>query len=209
MFDGMLPHESSETIFGFALFDLLPNLPGLLHASVLLGLGAAFLISVAVVFRNLVVPDQFAARRRIELASGLQHRPLEALVDRPSGLLDSHQYLPYALMLVAQVITIAALGKAAWMAFFRPAAEGHGRLEPLRPGMLAGLTSLAGCCVVFGAFPQFFLQTVMAPAHPKNSTIIAHARPSCSVPAKPKSTLAMTKNRKMNPTKARASSMPL
>jgi multicomponent Na+:H+ antiporter subunit D len=81
-----------------------------------------------------------------------------------SGLLDRGQYLPYALMLVAQVITIAALGRAAWLAFFRPRAEAYGQLEPLRPGMLAGLASLAGCCVVFGVFPQFFLRTVMAPA---------------------------------------------
>lgn len=81
-----------------------------------------------------------------------------------TGLLASHQDIPYALMLVAQVITIAALGKAAWLAFFRRRAEDHGPLEPLRPGMLAGLGSLAGCCIVFGAFPQFFLGTVMAPA---------------------------------------------
>ena len=81
-----------------------------------------------------------------------------------TGLLDGHQYLPYALMLVAQVITIAALGKAAWLAFFRPRADGYGRLEPLRPGMLAGLASLAGCCVAFGVLPRFFLDTVMAPA---------------------------------------------
>ena len=81
-----------------------------------------------------------------------------------TGLLDSHQDIPYAFMLTAQVITIAALGKAAWLAFFRRRATGHGHLAPLRPGMFAGLTSLAGCCVVFGAFPQFFLGTVMAPA---------------------------------------------
>jgi multicomponent Na+:H+ antiporter subunit D len=81
-----------------------------------------------------------------------------------TGLLDSHQYLPYALMLAAQVITIAALGKAAWLAFFRRREQDYGSLEPLRPGMLAGLASLAGCCVVFGAVPRFFLDTVMAPA---------------------------------------------
>jgi multicomponent Na+:H+ antiporter subunit D len=81
-----------------------------------------------------------------------------------TGLLDRHRYVPYALMLVAQVITIAALGKAAWLAFFRPRAEGYGDLEPLRPGMVAGLASLAVCCVAFGAFPQFFLGNVMAPA---------------------------------------------
>ncbi len=81
-----------------------------------------------------------------------------------TGLLDSHQYLPYALMLVAQVITIAALGKAAWLAFFRPRASGREALEPLRPGMVAALASLAACCVVFGVLPRFFLDSVMAPA---------------------------------------------
>ena len=81
-----------------------------------------------------------------------------------TGLLSSHQYLPYALMLAAQVITIAALGKAAWLAFFRRREQDYGSLEPLRPGMLAGLASLAVCCVVFGAVPRFFLDTVMAPA---------------------------------------------
>jgi len=81
-----------------------------------------------------------------------------------TGLLDGHQYLPYALMLIAQVITIAALGKAAWLAFFRPRARGYPQLEPLRPGMVAGLASLAGCCVVFGVLPRFFLDSVMAPA---------------------------------------------
>ena len=30
-----------------------------------------------------------AARRRIERASGLRHRPLQALGDRPSGALDA------------------------------------------------------------------------------------------------------------------------
>jgi multicomponent Na+:H+ antiporter subunit D len=81
-----------------------------------------------------------------------------------TGLLDTHQYLPYALMLAAQVITIAALGKAAWLAFFRRRRHDYGPLEPLRPGMLAGLGGLAGCCVAFGVVPRFFLDTVMAPA---------------------------------------------
>jgi multicomponent Na+:H+ antiporter subunit D len=81
-----------------------------------------------------------------------------------TALLDSQQYLPYALMQVAQVITIAALGKAAWLAFFRPRARDDPPLEPLRPGMVAGLAGLAGCCVVFGVLPQFFLDSVMAPA---------------------------------------------
>jgi multicomponent Na+:H+ antiporter subunit D len=80
------------------------------------------------------------------------------------GLLEQHEAIPYALMLAAQVITIAALGRAAWLAFFRPRAQDHGQLEQLRPGMLAGLGCLAGCCLAFGVAPRFFLETVMAPA---------------------------------------------
>jgi uncharacterized protein (TIGR02302 family) len=71
-----------------SLFDLLPLLPGGLHAAVLLGLGAAFLAALGVAVRHLLVPDDAAARRRIERASGLPHRPLQALADRPSGPLD-------------------------------------------------------------------------------------------------------------------------
>jgi uncharacterized protein (TIGR02302 family) len=77
------------TFLVLALFDLLPNLPGLLHAAVLLGLSAVFVVALAAAFRKLFVPDRFAARRRIEQASGLQHRPLQTLADRPSGPLDS------------------------------------------------------------------------------------------------------------------------
>ncbi|HMD62566.1 MAG TPA: TIGR02302 family protein [Stellaceae bacterium] len=77
------------TFLVLGLFDVLPNLPGLLHAAVLLGLGAAFAIGLAAAFGRLAIPDVFSARRRIEQASGLQHRPLQALADRPSGLLDA------------------------------------------------------------------------------------------------------------------------
>src|SRR5215470_13555304 len=77
------------TFLVLGLFDVLPNLPGLLHAAILLALGAAFAIGLAVAFSRAVVPDAFAARRRIEQASGLDHRPLQALADRPSGSLDA------------------------------------------------------------------------------------------------------------------------
>src|SRR5438552_3913071 len=71
------------------LFDVLPNLPGLVHAAILLGLGAAFVIGLAAAFRGMMVPDRSAASRRIEQASGLRHRPLQALADRPIGPLDA------------------------------------------------------------------------------------------------------------------------
>jgi uncharacterized protein (TIGR02302 family) len=70
------------------LFDLLPLLPGVLHAALLLLFGAAFVAALAVIIRGTVLPDRIAARRRIERASGLDHRPLQALADRPSTTLD-------------------------------------------------------------------------------------------------------------------------
>jgi len=74
--------------FILALFDVLPNLPGALHAFILAILGAALIFGLASAFRWLVIPDDGAARRRIEQASGLHHRPLQTLADRPSGFLD-------------------------------------------------------------------------------------------------------------------------
>ncbi len=80
---------------GFAvlsLFDLLPWLPGAGHVGVLAGFGIAFVGAVAWGVRRrtgaALWNDPIAARRRIELASGLAHRPLQALADRPSAPLD-------------------------------------------------------------------------------------------------------------------------
>ncbi len=71
-----------------ALFGLLPRLPGVLHGAALLVLGAAFLLALAAGFRGVMWPDGNAARRRIERASGFQHRPLQTLADEPSTSLD-------------------------------------------------------------------------------------------------------------------------
>jgi uncharacterized protein (TIGR02302 family) len=70
------------------LFDLLPLLPSTLHLALLFGFGASIVVSVAIITRRIVLPDRIAARRRIERASGLEHRPLQALADRPSTALD-------------------------------------------------------------------------------------------------------------------------
>ena len=72
-----------------ALFDLLPLLPGVVHAALLLGFGAALVVALASMTRRVVLPDRVTARRRIEQASGLAHRPLQALADRPIAALDS------------------------------------------------------------------------------------------------------------------------
>jgi uncharacterized protein (TIGR02302 family) len=75
-----------------ALFDLLPLLPGIGHAGVLAGFGIAFIAAMVWGVRRrtgtAVWSYPIAARRRIELASGLAHRPLQALADRPSAPLD-------------------------------------------------------------------------------------------------------------------------
>jgi uncharacterized protein (TIGR02302 family) len=71
-----------------ALFDLLSPLPGVVHAAILAGFALAFVGTAIWGFRALVWPDTLAARRRIELNSGLAHRPLAALADRPGAPLD-------------------------------------------------------------------------------------------------------------------------
>ena len=80
------------------------------------------------------------------------------------GLNDRHETVPYAIMLVAQVITMAALGRAAWLAFFRRREQDYEWREQLRPGMAAGLAVLGGCCVAFGAAGSVVLRRLMAPA---------------------------------------------
>jgi uncharacterized protein (TIGR02302 family) len=68
-----------------ALFDLLPLLPVWGHLALL----AVFVLALGGAawrgFRRFRLPDTPASRRRLELASGLAHRPLTALTDRPAG----------------------------------------------------------------------------------------------------------------------------
>ena len=81
-----------------------------------------------------------------------------------SGLRDSKQYVPYAILLAAQVITIAALGRAGWLAFLKPRGEQYEQQEKLRSGMRISLGTLAGCCVLFGVVPRYVLDHVADPA---------------------------------------------
>jgi uncharacterized protein (TIGR02302 family) len=71
-----------------ALFDLSSLLPGTGHAAVLAGFALAFAAAAILGLRALAWPDALAAQRRIELNSGLAHRPLAALADQPSAPLD-------------------------------------------------------------------------------------------------------------------------
>ncbi|HWK46176.1 MAG TPA: TIGR02302 family protein [Stellaceae bacterium] len=66
-----------------ALFDLLPVLPGWLHSLVLIAWVAGLGWALWHARGALVLPNITAARRRLELSSGLLHRPLAVLEDRP------------------------------------------------------------------------------------------------------------------------------
>ncbi len=82
------------------------------------------------------------------------------------SLRTSGQWAPYVFILVAQVITIAALGRAVWVVFVRPrqTEEDFERDEQLHPGMTAALGVLATACVAFGVVPNLVLSHLASPA---------------------------------------------
>ncbi len=67
------------------LFDILPLLPGWLHALILLINAAALAWSLWHAVKRLHLPDSGDAERRLEQDSGIAHRPLTTLMDMPSG----------------------------------------------------------------------------------------------------------------------------
>ena len=71
-----------------ALLDLLPLLPPWAHAAVLAATVIAILVLLYRGLRRVRLPNQAAADRRLEASSGLSHRPLVALSDRPAQLDD-------------------------------------------------------------------------------------------------------------------------
>ncbi len=86
------PAASIAGIFlALALFDILPDLAGWQHTAVLALLGLAFVAAVAYGLRGLRAPRDPDIRRRIETASGLEHRPLAVVDDKmATGSGDPH-----------------------------------------------------------------------------------------------------------------------
>ncbi|MFC7475938.1 DUF4175 domain-containing protein [Dankookia sp. GCM10030260] len=68
-----------------ALLDLPQQLPGMVHILFLLGVAGLLGWAGRQAFRGFRLPDDSGAERRLEQMSGLRHRPLAALSDRPSG----------------------------------------------------------------------------------------------------------------------------
>ena len=79
-----------------------------------------------------------------------------------SGL--EHEPVIYALALIAQVVTVGALARATWLAFFRARADDYEQFESSRAGMRISLTTLGVGCVAFGIFPSLVVHHVAAPA---------------------------------------------
>src|ERR1700722_2932312 len=67
-----------------ALLDLPSLLPPVLHVGLLVLVGVAVLALLVNGLRRIVAPDLAAADRRLEQVSGLSHRPLAVLTDRPA-----------------------------------------------------------------------------------------------------------------------------
>ena len=67
------------------LFDVLPLLPGWLHALVLAANAAALLWALWRGLRSIRLPRASEVERRLERDSGIDHRPLTALIDAPTG----------------------------------------------------------------------------------------------------------------------------
>ena len=68
-----------------ALLGLPASLPVWLHSLGLLAFAAALALVLRRAWQGRHMPDALAAERRLERASGLSHRPLSVMVDRPAG----------------------------------------------------------------------------------------------------------------------------
>jgi multicomponent Na+:H+ antiporter subunit D len=92
------------------------------------------------------------------------------------ALRDQHP-ATFAVMLIAQIITVAALARATYLAFFRRRDDDYDSLERPRPGMSIAFGVLSAACVVFGVLPDFVLRHVAAPAAAAltESTSYSHA----------------------------------
>lgn len=68
-----------------ALFDVLPHLASSLHALILAGFATAFGVAIWRGLSRFTTPTAEQVRRRVEIDSGLEHRPLAALEDEIAG----------------------------------------------------------------------------------------------------------------------------
>lgn len=87
------------------------------------------------------------------------------------ALVDSHQYVTLGLVELAEVLSAAALLRAAWSLWFAPS-PGDQPIEPkrLRRPTMAVVGALGGACLVFGLAPARWLSGMAGPA----AAVLAH-----------------------------------
>lgn len=98
-----------------SLLDFLPRLSGWLHGLIVLIFAAGFLAALFHGLRGMRRVDRAAARHRLEMDSGLEHRPLSALEDSLAGGCDDET------------------AKALWRAHLARMAEAARKLRPRLP----------------------------------------------------------------------------
>ncbi len=80
------------------------------------------------------------------------------------GVKEAHTSGLLVVFGVVEVLTTAALARAAWLAFFRRRDEPYEGERPLAPGMVAGLVGLGALCLGFGLAAGPAVSRVAAPA---------------------------------------------
>jgi uncharacterized protein (TIGR02302 family) len=143
-----------------ALFDLPPLLPGWLHLALLVVVVALLAAAVWTALGRIRLPGHAEARRRLETASGLAHRPLAALEDRlASGTHDPASLALWELHQARMAETAAGLKVGV------PAA-GLARRDPFALRMALGLVLLLGAIDAGRDWPDRLARAMTPHLHP-------------------------------------------
>ena len=148
-----------------ALLDVLPLLPGWLHAGLLAAFGLGFAGLLAGGLRRVTAPGEAEADRRLERASGLAHRPLAVFADRPAG---GEAGSGGALWRAHVARAAAQIGRLR-VGRPRPGLAGHDRLA-LRGGLVVVLAASLG---IAGADAPLRLARAMQPRFPPRAGLPA------------------------------------
>jgi hypothetical protein len=141
----------------FALLGIPALLPGWLHALALLGFALVLVPPLRRAVISLRTPGAEAADRRLERASGLKHRPLAALQDRPAT-----EGTEGAALWAAHQSRMAALVTQLRVGLPRPGLAARDRMA-LRGGLLVALAAALG---IAGADAPALLARGLAPQIP-------------------------------------------
>jgi uncharacterized protein (TIGR02302 family) len=164
-----------------ALLGLPLLLPGWARSLLALGFAGAFGFAVWRSFRGFVLPQRDAADRRLEQASGLAHRPLATLADRPAGADPMAQ----ALWQAHQRRATASIRRLR-VGLPRP---GLARRDPMALRAALGLALLAALVMAGAETPErlrrAFAADVAAPPAPPTLRIEAWVTPPAYTGAAP------------------------